>query len=199
MKVREIGQKYKGEVIRYFILSAHYRNPLNFSEDQLQQAQNSLQRLNNTIFNIKHQLTQGKFKESRDKDDEIILEKRKESRQQFIEAMDDDFNTPVALSQLFGFARELNIYLNSPGLKNKLVLEESYEFYKEFANEILGILKEVEPEESFELEIKNLIKEREEARKVKNWEKSDQIRDVLREKGVILEDTPEGIRWKKIK
>jgi len=199
MKVREIGQKYKGEVIRYFILSAHYRNPLNFSEEQLQQAQNSLQRLNNIVFNIKHQLTHGKFKESRDKDDEIILEKRKESRQQFIEAMDDDFNTPVALSQLFGFARELNIYLNSPGLKNKLVLEESDEFYKEFAGEILSILKEVEPKESFELEIKNLIKEREEARKAKNWEKSDQIRDVLREKGVILEDTPEGIRWKKIK
>lgn len=199
MKVREIRQKYEGEVIRYFILSAHYRNPLNFSEEQVQQAQSSLQRLNNIVFNIKYLLKQGKFKESKDKDDELILEKSKESEQQFIEAMDDDFNTSVALSRLFGFAREVNIYLNSPGLKNKLVLEEIYEFYQEFAGQILGILKEVESEESFEQEIKNLIKEREEARKAKNWKKSDQIRDELREKGVILEDTPEGVRWKKIK
>lgn len=198
MKVREIRQKYEGEVIRYFILSAHYRSPLNFSEEQLQQAQSSLQRLNNIVFNIKYLLKQSKFKESRDKDDELILEKIKESEQQFIEAMDDDFNTPVALSRLFGFAREVNIFLNSPGLKNKLVLEEIYKFYQEFAGQILGILKEIKSEEDFEQGIKNLIKEREEARKAKNWRKSDQIRDKLREKGVILEDTPEGVRWKKI-
>jgi len=199
MKVREICQKYKGEVIRYFILSAHYKNPLNFSEEQLQQARNSLQRLNNIVFNIKHRLKQGKFKGSRDKNDEIISEKRRESERQFIEAMDDDFNTPIALSQLFSFAKEVNIYLNSPGLKNKSILEESYEFYKEFGDEILGILKEAESEGSFELEIENLINEREEARKAKNWKKSDQIRNLLREKGVILEDTLEGVRWKKIK
>ncbi len=199
MKVREIRKKYEGEVVRYFILSAHYRSPLNFSEEQLQQAQSSLQRLNNIVFNIKHLLKQGKFKESKDKDDELILEKSKESEQQFIEAMNDDFNTPVALSRLFGFAREVNIYLNSPGLKNKSVLEKIYEFYQDFAGQILGILKEVDSEESFEQEIKNLIKEREKTRKAKNWKKSDQIRDELRNKGVILEDTPEGVRWKKTK
>jgi len=198
MKVREIRQKYEGEVIRYFILSAHYRSPLNFSEEQLQQAQNSLQRLNNIVFNIKHLLKQSKYKKSKDKDGELILEKSKESKQQFIEAMDDDFNTPVALSQLFGFTREVNIYLNSPGLKNRLVLEKIYKFYQDFAGQILGILKEVDSDESFEQKIKNLIKEREEARKAKNWKKSDKIRDELREKGVILEDTLEGVRWKKI-
>lgn len=198
MKVREIRQKHEGEVIRYFILSAHYRSPLNFSEEQLQQAQSSLQRLNNIVFNIKHLLKQSKYKKSKDKDGELILEKSKESKQQFIEAMDDDFNTPVALSQLFGFAREVNIYLNSPGLKNRLVLEKIYEFYQDFSGQILGILKEVDSDESFEQKIKNLIKEREEARKAKNWKKSDQIRDELREKGVILEDTLEGVRWKKI-
>jgi len=199
MKVREIRKKYEGEVIRYFILSAHYRSPLNFSEEQLQQAHSSLHRLNNIVFNIKYLLEQGKFKESRDKDDELILEKRKESEHQFIEAMDDDFNSPVALSRLFGFATEVNIFLNSLGLKNKLVLEEIYKFYQKFAGQILGILKEIKSEENFEQEIKNLIKEREEARKAKNWKKSDQIREKLREKGVILEDTPEGVRWKKTK
>jgi cysteinyl-tRNA synthetase len=197
MKVRDIVQKYKGEVIRYFILSAHYRSPLNFSEEQLQQAQNSLQRLNNIIYNVKHLLKQDKFKKSKDKDDELILEKRKEGEQQFIKAMDDDFNTPVALSRLFGFAKDVNIYLNSPSLKNKIILEEIIKFYQDLAGKVLGILKDFDREQSFEQEIKKLIEDREKARKEKNWEKSDKIRDELKRKGVILEDTTEGVRWKK--
>ncbi len=197
MKVRDIIQKYKGEVIRYFILSAHYRSPLNFSEEQLQQAQNSLQRLNNIIYNVKHLLKQDKFKKSKDKDDELILEKRKEGEQQFIKAMDDDFNTPIALSRLFGFAKDVNIYLNSPSLKNKIILEEIIKFYQDLAGKVLGILKDFDREQSFEQEIKKLIEDREKARKEKNWEKSDKIRDELKRKGVILEDTTEGVRWKK--
>lgn len=199
MKVRDIYQKYKGEVIRYFILSAHYRSPINFSEEQLQQAESSLQRLNNTIFNVKHLLKQGKFRKSKDKNDELILEKRRENEQKFIEAMDDDFNTPVALSQLFGFTREVNIYLNSLEQKNKEVLEEILKFYQELAGRILGILKDFDQEESFEQEIKKLIKEREEARKERNWDESDRIRDKLQEKGILLEDTPSGVRWKRVK
>ncbi len=141
MKVRDISQKYKGEIIRYFILSAHYRSPFNFSEEQLQQAESSLQRLNNTIYNVKHLLKKDKFRKLIDKDDESILEKRRENKQKFIEAMDDDFNTPVALSRLFSFAREVNIYLSSPEQKNKEVLEEINKFYQELAGKILGILK----------------------------------------------------------
>jgi len=198
MKVRDIIRKYKGEVIRYFILSAHYRSPLNFSEEQLHQAQNSLQRLNNIIYNVKYLLKQDKFKKSKDKDDELILEKRKEGEQQFIKAMDDDFNTPVALSRLFGFAKDVNIYLNSPSLKNKIILEEIIKFYQDLAGKVLGILKDFDREQSFEQEIKKLIEDREKARKEKNWEKSDKIRDELKRKGVILEDTTEGVRWKKI-
>ena len=198
MKVRDISQKYKGEIIRYFILSAHYRSPLNFSEEQLQQAESSLQRLNNTIFNVKHLLKQGKFRKSKDKNDELFLENRKENEQKFIEAMDDDFNTPVALSRLFGFAREANNYLNSPSIKNKEVLEKILKYYQELAGDILGILKVFDQEESFEEEIKKLIERREKARKKRNWVESDQIRDRLKEKGILLEDTPEGVRWKKI-
>lgn len=198
MKVRDIYQKYKGEIIRYFILSAHYRSPLNFSEEQLQQAESSLQRLNNTIFNVKHLLKQGKFRKSKDKNDELILEKRRENEKKFIEAMDDDFNTPVALSQLFGFTREVNIYLNSPEQKNKEVLEEILKFYQELAGKILGILKDFDQEESFEQEIKKLIEEREKARKERDWVESDRIREKLQVKGILLEDTLSGVRWKKI-
>ena len=112
--------------------------------------------------------------------------------------MDDDFNTPVALSRLFDFTRKVNIYLKSPEQKNKEVLEEILKFYQELAGKILGILKDFDQEESFEQEIKKLIEEREEARKERNWIKSDQIRDKLQEKGILLEDTPSGVRWKKI-
>ena len=199
MKVRDICKKYKGEVIRYFILSAHYRSPLNFSEEQLHQAERSLQRLGNAIFNVKHLLKKDKFRKSKDKDDESILEKRRESEQKFIEAMNDDFNTPVALSQLFGFARKINIYLNSPDPKNKEVIEETLKFYQELAGKILGILEDFDREESFEQEIEKLIKEREEARKERNWVESDRIRNKLQEKGILLEDTPSGVRWKKTK
>jgi len=198
MRVRDISQKYKGEIIRYFILSAHYRNPLNFSEEQLQQAQSSLQRLENAIFNVKHLLKQGKFRESKDKDDELIFKKRKESEQGFMDAMDDDFNTPIALSHLFGFVREVNIYLNSPGSKNKEILEGILKFYQELAGEVLGIFKDFDQEESFQQEIKKLIEKREQARREKNWIESDQIRDKLQEKGILLEDTSDGVRWKKI-
>jgi len=98
MKVREIREKYSGGTVRYFILSAHYRNPLDFNEEQLQQAQNSLQRLNNTIYNVKYTLKQGNFNLDLNQNDESIISKIKENEKKFIKAMDDDFNTPVALS-----------------------------------------------------------------------------------------------------
>jgi cysteinyl-tRNA synthetase len=146
---------------------------------------------------VKHLLKQGKFRKSKDKNDELILEKRRENEQKFIEAMDDDFNTPVALSWLFDFTREVNIYLNYPKQKSKEVLEEILKFYQELAGKILGILKDFDQEESFEQEIKKLIGEREEARKERNWVKSDRIRDKLQKKGILLEDTPGGVRWKR--
>jgi len=129
----------------------------------------------------------------------LILEKRKESELKFIEAMDDDFNTPVALSHLFGFTRETNIYLSSPDLKNKEVLEGILKFYQKLAGEILGIFKDIGQEESFEQEIIKLIELRENARKERNWIESDRIRNKLQEKGILLEDTPSGVRWKKTK
>jgi len=199
MKVRDIRKKYSGEVVRYFILSANYKSPLNFSEEQLQQAKSSLQRLNNVIYNLKYLLKQRKFKKSKDENDKTILEKRKENEQKFIEAMDDDFNTPVALSYLFDFTKDVNIYFDYPGLKNQTALEDILKFYQNLAGGVLGILKDINTEENIEQEIKKLIEEREDARKTKDWNKSDKIRGKLKKKGIILEDTPDGVRWKKIK
>lgn len=198
MKVRELSKRFRGEAVRYFILSAHYRSPLNFSEEQLQQAEASVQRIENVMFNINYLLKQGKSKNSLNQKEKQILKQKDEWEKRFINALDDDFNTPVAISYLFSYAREVNNYLNSNEIKSRLVLEESKKFYHTFAKEILGILKEDKILDDFELEIKKLIKEREQARKEKDWAKSDHIREELKEKGIILEDTPEGVRWKKI-
>ena len=199
MKVREIREKYSGEVVRYFILSAHYRNPLDFNEEQLQQAQSSLQRLNNTIYNLKYLQNQGKFRTGMNENEKSILNKVKENEQKFMEAMDDDFNTPVALSRIFSLNKEVNIYLASEGLKNRKLLDNILNFYRDLAGQVLGILKDETIREHFaEPEIQILIKEREKARKEKDWNRADKIRGELKENGIVLEDTSEGVRWKKI-
>jgi len=198
MKVRELSKRFRGEAVRYFILSAHYRSPLNFSEEQLQQAEASIQRIENVMFNIKHLLSQSNFKHSLDQEEAQILQQKDEYTKQFIQALDDDFNTPVAISQLFGYTREINSYLNSTQIKSRLVLEESKNFYHTLAGEILGILPEEEMTDDFNREIEELLKEREQARKEKDWAKSDQIREELKKKGILLEDTPQGVRWKKV-
>lgn len=198
MKVREIREKYSGEATRYFILSAHYRNPLDFCEEQLQQSRKSLQRLKNTIYNVKYILKQEKFKDSLNKNEELLIGQIKENEKKFMEAMDDDFNTPVALSWIFALNKEVNIYLTSEGFKNKKVLEDIVKFYHDLAGQVLGILGDEDLKINFEeQEIQNLIDEREKARKEKDWSMADKIRDKLKENGIILEDTSEGARWKK--
>ena len=200
MKVREIREKYSGEATRYFILSAHYRNPLDFCEEQLQQSRKSLQRLKNTIYNVKYILKQEKFKDSLNKNEELLIGQIKENEKKFMEAMDDDFNTPVALSWIFALNKEVNIYLTSEGFKNKKVLEDVVKFYHDLAGQVLGILGDEDLKINFEeQEIQNLIDEREKARKEKDWSMADKIRDKLKENGIILEDTSEGVRWKKTK
>ena len=198
MKVREIREKYSGEATRYFILSAHYRNPLDFCEEQLQQSRKSLQRLKNTIYNVKYILKQEKFKDSLNKNEELLIGQIKENEKKFMEAMDDDFNTPVALSWIFALNKEVNIYLTSEGFKNKKVLEDVVKFYHDLAGQVLGILGDEDLKINFEeQEIQNMIDEREKARKEKDWSMADKIRDKLKENGIILEDTSEGARWKK--
>ena len=198
MKVREIREKYSGEVIRYFILSAHYRNPLDFSEEQLQQAQSSLQRLNNTIYNVKYLLQKDQLTNQKSESEKSILNTLTENKNKFMKAMNDDFNTPVALSWIFSLNKEVNNYLASEDLKNKEALQSIMEFYGELAGKILGIIKEENVKETIaEPEVQRLIDERQNARKEKNWKKADEIRDELKSFGITLEDTVQGVRWKK--
>jgi len=186
---REIAARYDPEVIRFFMLSAHYRSPINFSPELLDQAGKALERLYNTIDNLAHL-----FKNTDDTEERpYFLKKLEELRDKFINAMDDDFNTADAISILFDISREINTVLNERSKKNHI--DRALNLLKELGG-ILGILKK-ERDVILEKEIEALVKKREQARKEKDWPTADSIREELKKKGIILEDTPAGVRWKR--
>ncbi|MDD5635262.1 MAG: cysteine--tRNA ligase [Atribacterota bacterium] len=200
LKIRELCEKYDGSVIRHFLLSAHYRSPLNFSEEQVEQSKNSMDTLINIIYNLEFFKKQGRLTKEMRPEDKELLDKKVEMVSKFVEAMDDDLNTPVALSTLFLLAKSVNIYLNDNELKNEEIMNEILGFYKKYGSDILGLKFSSKKETNTILEDKEvdkMISDRELARKNKEWQKADKIREQLKSMGIILEDTAEGIRWKK--
>ena len=200
LKIRELCEKYDGSVIRHFLLSAHYRSPLNFSEEQVEQSKNSMDTLINIIYNLEFFKKQGRLTKEMRPEDKELLDKKVEMVSKFVEAMDDDLNTPVALSTLFLLAKSVNIYLSDNELKNEEIMNEILGFYKKYGSDILGLKFSSKKETNTILEDKEvdkMISDRELARKNKEWQKADKIREQLKSMGIILEDTAEGIRWKK--
>ncbi len=191
--VRDLRQEVDPMVLRFFMLSAHYRNPINFSLEQIQQASRALERLNTAFYNLQERLSKVGQGEP-DEFEQGLLQTLEESKSRFIEVMDDDFNTAEALAVLFDLAREANTYLNRPEGQKANVIQPVVDFYRD-ANQVFGYMK-TDTDTSLESEIEELIAQREEARKAKNWAVADGIRDQLRERGIILEDTPQGVRWK---
>jgi cysteinyl-tRNA synthetase len=188
--IRDLVKQIKPEVFRFFMLSAHYRNPLNFSDESLIQAGNGLERIKNSYENLKHRL--GIVEEGSVPTD---LKERIEAIQyQFVDKMNDDFNTPDAITAVFDLVAEANLYLNQErvsGASLQLILDQFHVF-----DLVLGILSQG-ADELLDEEIEQLIVDRTEARKTKNWSRADEIRDLLTEKGIFLEDTPQGIRWRR--
>lgn len=198
--LREIFKKYSPAVVRFFLLSTHYRAPLNFSFEALDQAENALQRYNDFIVrimdvresagvsSIAEDSNPVKFKEL-----EIIGKLVASTKKGFCEAMDDDLNISRALAEISEFVRKVNIMID----RNEIGPGEAemvYGFMKEI-NSVLGVFtleRELLPEE-----IEELIRKRAEARKVRNFAEADRIRDELMKMGIILEDTKEGTRWKR--
>jgi cysteinyl-tRNA synthetase len=200
LKIRELCQNYDGSVIRHFLLSAHYRSPLNFSVEQIDQSKNSMETLNNIIYNIQFLKRQAKLSKKYNFEEKELLNIKSKMEKKFIKAMDDDLNTPVALSTLFVLAKSVNKYLNNSKDKNDDVLSEILDFYEKYGSQILGfedITKKGQAKEIKNTEIEEMIKNREIARENKDWESADRIRDELKNMGIVLEDTTEGIRWKK--
>jgi len=190
VNVNQLLQKISPQAIRYFMLSAHYRNPLNFSEEAIEQANNSLARIANCIANIKHRLSgapEGDVPAN-------IANAVEEVKRLFESKMNDDFNTPDAITAVFELVNAANPYVQQEQVTRGALslLLDSFETM----DRILGILTKAE-DELLDDEIEQLIVERTEARKAKNWARADEIRDLLTERGILLEDTAQGIRWRR--
>lgn len=190
--VREIGEKYDLQVLRFFMLSAHYRSPLNFSADLMEASKNALDRIMNAVDNLKFlagNAADGEMTEAEKKAAEGLAGYEKK----FDEAMDDDFNTADAIAVIF----ELVKYANS-----NVTAENTRAFINAVKekiislSDILGLIVEKE-EEILDSDIEKLIEERQAARKEKNFARADEIRDLLLEKGIVLKDTREGVKWER--
>ncbi|MDQ2086433.1 cysteine--tRNA ligase [Herbivorax sp. ANBcel31] len=187
--VRDIVQKFDYEVIRFFMLSAHYRSPINFSEKLLEQSKNGLERIYNCIDNLEY--LRENAESLKVSDPERETEKAFESlKDKFIKAMDDDLNTADAIAAIFDMVKEINSSINSNSSRE--IIEAAYSHLNELGK-VLGIgLKK--KEKSIDGEIQELIEKRQQARKEKNWGKADEIRDKLKSMGITLEDTPQGVK-----
>ncbi len=187
--VRDILEKYNGEVVRYFLLSGHYRNPINFSEELMEQAKNSLGRMENAKQSLIH-LTKNGTDEFSD-EEKNILESLSKHKEEFIDAMEDDLNTADAITAIFGMVASINVAIKEGA--SKKMATKSLEKIKELTN-VLGLLNDEEEQNEIDSEITKLIDERQEARKEKNFARADEIRDILKSKGITLKDTPQGIQ-----
>lgn len=190
--VRDISEKYDLQVLRFFMLSAHYRSPLNFSADLMEAAKNGLERIVTSVANLNFLL-----KSARDgamtEEEQKLAEEAKAYIARFDEAMDDDFNTADAISSIFELVKFVNTYVDEnsgkafvQAMKDEIVL----------LSDICGLAVD-KKEEILDAQIEDLIQERQEARKARNFARADEIRDTLAAQGIILEDTREGVKWKR--
>lgn len=190
--VREISEKYDLQVLRFFMLGAHYRSPLNFSGELMEAAKSGLERIRNGAENLKH-LSKNAREGQMDPKEQGIWEESQGFVAKFEAAMDDDFNTADGISAIFELVKFINT--NVDGDSSKELLGNLRERLCQLCG-ILGIIVEGK-EEILDVEIEKLIAERQAARKEKNFARADEIRGLLLEQGIILEDTREGVKWKR--
>lgn len=184
-------------VFRFFMLSVHYRNPINYSPSLLEDAKNGLERLQTAYFNLKHRLSVALENEPVDADE--WYEQLNDVQRDFEHEMDDDFNTANAITTLYDLAKRANIYIAKDQVGFGVLEAFMHAFEKYFA--ILGLTLEVQHAISdnhlSDEAIEALIEERDTARKERDFERSDEIRDLFKEQNITLEDTPQGTRWKR--
>ena len=203
--VRDILAEYSPDALRYFLLSTHYRSPLDFSDERLDEANRSLERISTAIENL---LYLEKFEEGIcDEATAALLKNAEALQEEYESAMCDDFNTALAGSAIFGLAKEINIYYQTVQNGNGTVCRETLGKIKDifkFMTDVLGILEDVwngSPDAAgaaeFDALMQVIIEVRREIREAKNWAAADSIRNRLAEIGIVIEDSPQGTRWKR--
>jgi cysteinyl-tRNA synthetase len=190
IRVNDVLENHDPQVVRFFILSGHYRSPISFSDELLEQAKNGYDRLKTALASLEYRLDTASEGVATDG----VLNSTVEWKNKFEQAMDDDFNTADAISILFELARETNTFLREEELKTVDI--KLYQDTLLQLSQILG-LQLVEEQELLANDIERLIEERNQARKDKNFTRADEIRDHLTEQGIVLEDTPQGVRWRR--
>ena len=190
--VREISEQFDLQVLRFFMLSAHYRNPVNFSKELMEAAKNGLDRILTCAQNLQYRLEHAANSHMTEEESRLY-EQTVTYVNRFDEAMDDDFNTADAISVIFELVKFINS--NTGEESSKAYLQNLYEELR-MLTDICGLL--IEPkQELLDADIEKLIQERQDARKQKNFARADEIRNEPLEKGIVLEDTREGVKWKK--
>ena len=190
--VREISEQYDLQVLRFFMLSAHYRSPLNFSAELMEASKNGLERILNATDNLKH-LIASVAAEEMSAEEKEAFSKTDAYVEEFEIAMDDDFNTADAIAAIFELVKYANTTATAESSKEYLrgLLDRIVKL-----GDVLGLILD-KKEELLDADIEKLIEERQAARKAKDFARADAIRDELLEKGIILKDTREGVQWKK--
>ncbi|MDM0461243.1 cysteine--tRNA ligase [Clostridium perfringens] len=190
---REILERYDADVIRFLMLSAHYRQQLNFSEDLLESAKASVERIYNAIGNLEN-LIDEVSREEMNEEEKAYLESLNKYKEKYIEKMDDDFNTADAITAIFDLIKDTNTNITIDSSKE--LAKKALELIRELGAP-LGMFQK-STKGNLEEEIEALIAKRQQARKDRDFALADKIRDELKDRGIVLEDTPQGVRWKMI-
>jgi len=191
--VRDILKKFDPEILRFFMLSSHYRSPINFSQDMMEQAKSSLERFYNALYSME-QLESVCEDRLLTQEEQGYIEKLEEYKNEFIKVMDDDFNTADGIAVLFDIVRTYNLNANENSPQRWITCTKDALLS---LGSILGFFTKFTKKDLLDEEIEQKIREREDARKAKDYRRADEIRDELKAKGIILEDTPAGLRWKR--
>lgn len=188
--VKDVAEKYGYEPIRYLMISAHYRSPINYSVEMIEQSKSSLERLYNARENLEFYIENAEVNSQ--PADEKVFSLIEERKAKFIEAMDDDLNTADALAAVFELVRDIfSSVIEGKASKNAAV--KTLGIFDELVD-VLGLLYN-KRDKSLDGEVEELINKRNEARKAKDWARADAIRDELKNMGIVLEDTPQGVKW----
>lgn len=202
--VREILDKFPADVVRFYLLSTHYRSPLDFDDEKLEMNAKGLERIKNCVRLLNKTLQKEFVSHQPDEKREAFITIIETGRQKFEEAMNDDFNTALAFAVVFDLCREINVFINRDDFvldqENNNLLQQAEKLIEDIDG-VLGLLiglKDNQVNNSLTNDLLELIIElRQQARTKKDWLTADTIRDRLKEIGIVLEDTPEGVRWKK--